>query len=136
MYFCTTRQALTRLTRDGSCHPLRSLPISRTSLRAHTEHCAVSRASICSDDEFPKVIARRPFPRVAGDQRCVRCFSWGGQKGQCYVLYPVTPLPLRRSPPRRRKRLHSMHSRSDLKFACTRCIHVLELYNSCNKFSE
>lgn len=31
--------------------------------------CAVSRACNYSDDENPKVGARRPFPRVTGDQR-------------------------------------------------------------------
>lgn len=82
---------------------------SHLSKSVHGTLCAASRTCICPDDERSKVVVRRPLPMVARDQPSgVWCFPWGGQKGQRYILYPVQPLLQRTSPPRKRKRLHSM----------------------------
>lgn len=110
-------------------HPSHQKGVSSVATITH----AASRAYIGSDEEFIKVIARKPLPSVAVDQQIpfvIRCFPWDGHQEQSYVLYPIPPLLIQTSPHCRRKRLHSMHFYSGLwKYQLIKSLGQNLLYN-------
>lgn len=122
-FACTKRESKLH---SFAHHPLRSSPTDRISLRALTSMYAASRVCICSDDEFPKVITRRPLPRVVGHHRMpsgVRCWSenspGAGRRGSVTFSIPATSFEDITSSQKETTALHaiSLRTMDKIKFA-------------------
>lgn len=115
-------RALTLLTQHRSHQPLRPTSHhfthrSQFSKSWHGTLSTIFQSCICSNDEFPKIVACRPFPRVARDQLMppgTWCF-FCGQRERCYVFLPGPSLLLRTSILRRSTALHALSLRTTYK---------------------
>lgn len=95
-----------RCDRNSSTVYLKERPQNAVCSLTQRSERSLRRSGLCM---FGQTISQEHFLRWAEINECPPAsgFSWGGRKGQFYVLYPVPPLPLKTSPPRRQKQLDS-----------------------------